>query len=811
MRRVSLVLLLSWVIPWLLLASAARAALPPGFTKTPVAGPWDGPVGVAFDANGRMYVWERAGRVWVVENGVKSAAPMIDISDEVANWREHGMLGFALHPNFLSNGWIYLFYAVDHYYLENAGTPGYDPTLSESFVPQVLRITRYTATAASGFRTVDPASRRVLLGESAGTGCPTLFESHGTGSLAFGADDSLLASCGDGGSYLGPDTGGPAAGAYTAQGLAEGFIRPNEDVGAYRSQMVSSFSGKILRIDPQTGDGLPSNPFYDPQDPRSASSRVFALGFRNPFRFTVRPHTGSHLPSDAAPGSIYVGNVGFASFEEIEVVDTPGYDGGWPLYEGMVREPNYELAGPVQNLEAPNPLNGISGCTQPFFDFGDLLVQETLGTPSFPNPCDATQQVPASIPRFMHRRPGLAYGRDVDGPMLTPTFTAGAPTFAYVGAPGSPVAGTPLSGSTATGEVWYTGSDFPAQFQNSFFHADLGSATVTNIRYDANDQPTLVTPFETNTGLVVMLATSPTTGGLYEVDLLSYAVYRISYAAAGNQPPSAVASAAPSFGTTPLGVVFNGAGSTDPEGLPLTYSWNFGDGSPLATIANPSHTFFGPLGQPTTYNVTLSVRDSSNQTAIAQTSVAVNDTPPQVSITSPMSQGLYSVTVPTVYPLTANISDAEQSAGQLSCQWQVTLHHNADVEPEPIDTNCSTSAILSPVGCNGNSYSYTLALTVSDGAGLSTKRDVTLYPDCASLFPVVCGNIDGNAARNAADVTRLRTAFSRPITAPLSVAERSRCSVIGDANCDLVDLSVLRRYLAGRTPGIAQVCSAVSP
>jgi len=34
-------------------------------------------------------------------------------------------------------------------------------------------------------------------------------------------------------------------------------------------------------------------------------------------------------------------------------------------------------------------------------------------------------------------------------------------------------------------------------------------------------------------------------------------------------------------------------------------------------------------------------------------------------------------------------------------------------------------------------------------------------------------------------------------------------SQIGDANCDLVDLVVLRRYLAGKTPGIAQVCSAV--
>ena len=98
---------------------------------------------------------------------------------------------------------------------------------------------------------------------------------------------------------------------------------------------------------------------------------------------------------------------------------------------------------------------------------------------------------------------------------------------------------------------------------------------------------------------------------------------------------------------------------------------------------------------------------------------------------------------------------------------------------------------------------------MSDGAGLSTTREVTLFPDCAALFPVVCGNIDGNSVRNAADVSRLRSAFSRPTAAALSAAERARCSVIGDASCDLVDLVVLRRYLAAKTPGIAQVCSAV--
>jgi hypothetical protein len=90
-----------------------------------------------------MFVWERGGRVWIVENGVKLSTPLIDIHDEVGGWRDYGLLGFALDPNFTSNGYIYLLYVVDHYYLNNFGTPGYDPNQDEYFMATIGRITRY--------------------------------------------------------------------------------------------------------------------------------------------------------------------------------------------------------------------------------------------------------------------------------------------------------------------------------------------------------------------------------------------------------------------------------------------------------------------------------------------------------------------------------------------------------------------------------------------------------------------------------------------------------------------------------------------
>ena len=189
----------------------------------------------------------------------------------------------------------------------------------------------------------------------------------------------------------------------------------------------------------------------------------------------------------------------------------------------------------------------------------------------------------------------------------------------------------------------------------------------------------------------------------------------------------------------------------------------------------------------------------------------MNDTPPVVTITSPTSQAMYPMTGSSTVPLTATISDAEHGPSQLSCAWQTSLHHNTHYHPEPVDTSCSTSALLDPVGCDGNAYWYTFALTVTDQAGLATTREVSLYPDCASILPAICGNLDASAFRNVSDMVRLRTALANPITNGLSAGELSRCSMIGGTECNVADLTVLRRYLKGRAPGPAPVCPAAQP
>jgi glucose/arabinose dehydrogenase len=104
---------------------------------------------------------------------------------------------------------------------------------------------------------------------------------------------------------------------------------------AYRPLDLDEVNGKVLRIDPGTGQGVPDNPFYDPSDPAGVRSKILAYGVRTPFRVQV----------DRATGEIYVGDVGTDQWEEINRIPTSWDDPetelnfGWPCYEGGDGEP----------------------------------------------------------------------------------------------------------------------------------------------------------------------------------------------------------------------------------------------------------------------------------------------------------------------------------------------------------------------------------------------------------------------------------------------------------------------------------------
>mgnify|MGYP000875211071 CR=1 FL=1 len=888
-----------WVSALVAAGALCAGARAQSFSNQLIVGGWDQATGVTFDANGRAYVWEKGGKVWIVENGVKSAQPLIDITEEVGNWRDFGLLGFALDPNFLTNGRIYLSYVVDYHHLMYFGTPQYNPNADEFFVDTIGRITRYTANSADGFHSVLPNSRFVMMGETRFTGSPITHESHGPGTLLFGDDGTLLASLGDGASFDVADVGGfRSASSNTA--LQDGILTPETDVGALRAQQVDSLSGKILRLDPNTGDGIPSNPFYNPAQPHSVRSRVWALGLRNPFRICIKPGSGSGNPALANPGVLYVGDVGWAHHEELDIVPGGGLNLGWPLFEGLEADPDYTPLL-TANQFASNPLFGTGGCTIPSFRFQDLIQQEVVGTPSWPNPCNAGVQIAAGTPRFEHTRPIMDWGHLQ--PTRIATFSGSQASWVDIASPSSPITGSTfhINSSSAIAGCWYTGLAYPPSYDNSLFFGDFSGGWIYNLKFNAQGQPSQIEKFAEDLGPVVCVAKNPVDGFVYYIGYSydgSSSLRRFYYGV--DAPPTAHASASPQFGTMPAPVSFSSAGTFDGQGA-VSYVWDFGDGSPPSTEANPSHVYipledvtasgtvvakvysltppgpqgggssdpetlrdgvrppvgsndsstsfdtyhmgdqgtedwigytfpsarriqrvlfqegveFGsaggwfdvmtvqarvngvwtnvsglasnpaypaqgdgvgfqtysldfapvdctgirlygvpggdyrfisvaelrayaepiPANKPVRFDATLTVTDNAGQSTSASTFFTGNNTPPQVTITSPIDGLSIDPQTGATVPLTAVITDAEHGPGERTCSWQVILHHNDHTHPEPLINQCEASAVLSPhSGAMGDVIYYEVRLTVTDALGLSTTAVSNVYlAECDSV------------------------------------------------------------------------------
>ena len=146
--------------------------------------------------------------------------------------------------------------------------------------------------------------------------------------------------------------------------------------------------------------------------------------------------------------------------------------------------------------------------------------------------------------------------------------------------------GCHTGGSSITGVAFYQGGSYPAQYNGALFFADHTRNEIwamlpgTNGLPDPSRLQSFVGVDATGgaAGHPVDLKIGPG-GDLFYVDMDDGTVHRITYTAA-NQPPTAVITANPTNGPAPLTVSFDGTGSSDPEGKPLSYSWDLnGDGT----------------------------------------------------------------------------------------------------------------------------------------------------------------------------------------------------------------------------------------
>lgn len=246
---------------------------PPELTAEVVASGLSNPLHLAAPpGDDRLFIVEQPGRIRIVRDGQLLDAPFLDLTAQVESGGERGLLSVAFHPDFASNGHVYVDYT-------EAGTGD-------------TRVERYTVSAADP-DSADPTSGKLILEVAQPA------SNHNGGQLEFGPDGMLFVGLGDGGGAGDPNGNG---------------------------QDPSTLLGSLLRLDVDGGDpyGIPSdNPFVG--DP-GGRDEIWAWGLRNPWRYAFDP----------VDGVLYVADVGQSAWEEVNAVDADqgGVNYGWNVLEG---------------------------------------------------------------------------------------------------------------------------------------------------------------------------------------------------------------------------------------------------------------------------------------------------------------------------------------------------------------------------------------------------------------------------------------------------------------------------------------------
>jgi glucose/arabinose dehydrogenase len=248
-----------------------------------------------------VFVVEQPGAIRVVRHGKTLSRDFLDIRDRVLYGGEQGLLSVAFDPAYESNRRFYV------YYVNHAGN---------------IEVDGFRASKGNDTRAKASSRQKIIVIPH------PVNENHNGGQLQFGPDGYLYLATGDGGSGGDPDG---------------------------NAQNKHVLLGKLLRIDPRKKGGYKvpkSNPFRG----GGGAGEIYALGLRNPYRFSF----------DQETGDIFIGDVGQEDWEE---VDREGQDAlrganfGWDIFEG---DHDYEGGGAPAHYEPPvleySSGSGTSNC-----------------------------------------------------------------------------------------------------------------------------------------------------------------------------------------------------------------------------------------------------------------------------------------------------------------------------------------------------------------------------------------------------------------------------------------------------------------
>jgi len=445
-------------------------ALPNGFHDDVVFSGLTNPTAIRFAPDGRVFVAEKSGLVKVFDSlADQTPTVAVDLSTEVDDYWDRGLLGMALDPAYPASPYLYLLYTHD-------APPGHTAPVWNDDCPTPPGPT------TDGCVVTGKLVRVHLSGDTADQPPHTLiagqwcqqYPSHSVGDLRFGPDGDLYVTGGEGASFNFADygQGGGSDGSPTPlnpcgdppAGVGGAETPPSALGGALRSQSPRRpagpvlLNGAVLRLDPATGAARAGNPNAGSTDPNAR--RIIAYGLRNPFRMAFRPATNE----------LWIGDVGWNSWEEINRRSSPTgpvQNFGWPCYEGSGPMQSYEDAG----LSLCNALYAAGTATGPYY----------------------------------------SYSHDA----------------AVVPGDGCPTA----SGSVISGLTFYPGGDYPASYDGALVFADHSRNCIwaMGLGVGGDPDPATLQVLENGAANPVDVEPGPD-GDLYYVDFDGGTIHRISYA-----------------------------------------------------------------------------------------------------------------------------------------------------------------------------------------------------------------------------------------------------------------------------------------
>jgi glucose/arabinose dehydrogenase/PKD repeat protein len=668
----STLMLVGLAVNGVTVAPPASAAVPPGFQEEIVFSGLTQPTAVRFATDGRVFIAEKSGLIKVFDN-LTDTSPTVfaDLRTQVHNFWDRGLLGLALHPAFPTNPWVYVLYTHD------AAIGGTAPRWGSVGGTSDGCPTPPGATAdgcvVSGRLSRLQASGNVMVGSE-----QVLIEdwcqqypSHSIGSLAFGSDGALYVSGGDGASFnfvdYGQD-GSPVNPCGDPPGGVGGVqAPPTAEGGALRSQDVRTTG------DPTSLDGAilrvdPATGAGLPDNPQASSTDPNA-------RRIVGYGLRNPFRITVRPGTneIWAGDVGWNAWEEINRLTAPTAapvdNFGWPCYEGDGRQGGYDAANLTlcENLYSA----GSGAVVAPYF-------------------------------RYHHNE--LVVPADV----------------------------CPMGGSSVAGVsfAFHQGGNYPAEYQGALFFADYTRRCIWAIEAGASGLPDVSKrrTFVSAAAQPVDIQIGPG-GDLYYVDL-GGTIRRIRYFSQ-NQPPVAAITADPISGPAPLTVAFDGAGSTDPDGDPITYAWDLDDDGAFDDSMSPTPSF--TYTQAGTYTPDLRVSDPSGATDVSSVTITAGNSPPDATIDSPSASTTWRVGDTIAFSGHAvDSQDGDLPASALS--WSLILQHcPSTCHEHPLQTFTGTGSGSFVAPDHEYPAHLEIRLTATDSGGLSDTVSTLLNPQTVQL------------------------------------------------------------------------------